>query len=133
MGEALNLPRVGCGAAILRDGKLLLIRRAKAPEAGCWGLPGGKVDPFETVRNAVRREVLEELGIEIVGERLLCVVDQIDEAQGDHWVAPVFLAREFKGEPALLEPEKHTGLGWFALDDLPRPLTISAETAARHL
>ena len=133
MGGAPNLPRVGCGAAILRDGKLLLIRRLTSPEAGCWSLPGGKVDPFETVQTAVRREIFEELGIEMVGERLLCVVDQIDRAQGDHWVAPVFLAREFKGEPEIREHQKHSDLGWFPLNDLPRPLTISAETAAQQL
>jgi ADP-ribose pyrophosphatase YjhB (NUDIX family) len=129
----LPLPRVGCGAAILRDGKLLLIKRAKAPEAGCWGLAGGKVDPFETVQAAVRREIAEEIGIELVGERLLCVTDQIDREGGEHWVAPVFLAEAFVGEPTNLEPEKHTDLGWFALDALPSPLTVAAQTAAQAL
>jgi 8-oxo-dGTP diphosphatase len=133
MAAALTLPRVGCGAAILRDGKLLLIKRAKPPEAGCWGLPGGKVDPFEAVQAAVRREIAEELGLELVGERLLCVVDQIDRDGGDHWVSPVFLAEAFAGEPANLEPEKHTALGWFALDALPSPLTVSAQTAVQVL
>jgi ADP-ribose pyrophosphatase YjhB (NUDIX family) len=133
MRQAADLPRVGCGAAILRDGKLLLIRRSKAPEAGCWGLPGGKIDPFETVQAAVRREILEELGVELIGEQLLCVVDQIDSARGEHWVAPVYVARDFTGEPRICEPEKHSDLGWFALDSLPQPLTRSAEAAADHL
>ena len=133
MADAPTLPRVGCGAAILRDGKLLLIKRAKPPEAGCWGLPGGKVDPFEAVQAAVRREIAEELGLELVGERLLCVVDQIDRDGGDHWVSPVFLVEAFAGEPANLEPEKHTALGWFALDALPSPLTVSAQTAVQVL
>jgi ADP-ribose pyrophosphatase YjhB (NUDIX family) len=50
-------PRVGCGAAVMRDGKLLLVQRLTEPEAGCWGLPGGKVDPFEPLDQAVRREI----------------------------------------------------------------------------
>jgi hypothetical protein len=49
------------------------------------------------------------------------------------WVSPAFLAREFEGEPALLEPEKHTGLGWFPLDGLPSPLARSAVEAAEAL
>jgi 8-oxo-dGTP diphosphatase len=126
-------PRVGCGAAILRDGQLLLIRRATPPEAGCWGLPGGKVDPFERVADAARREIAEELGIDLRNARLLCVVDHIDEAAGEHWVAPTFVTEDFAGEPRILEPAKHTGLEWFALDGLPSPLTQAAETAVRAL
>lgn len=132
-GEADVLPRVGVGAAILQEGRLLLIRRLRPPEAGCWGLPGGKVDPFEGVQSAVRREIAEEIGVELLGERLLCVVDQIDRAAGDHWVAPVFVAHAFAGEPKLLEPEKHSAFDWFALDGLPSPLTQSAKTAAQCL
>jgi ADP-ribose pyrophosphatase YjhB (NUDIX family) len=133
MSEAEILPRVGCGVAIVRDGRLLLIRRVREPEAGCWGLPGGKVDPYEPVQDAARREIAEEIGVELIGERLLCVVDLIDRARGEHWVAPVFLAQAFAGEPTILEPEKHSGLDWFALDALPSPLTRAAEVAAQAL
>lgn len=133
MTTTTNLPRVGCGAAILRDGRLLLIRRVKPPEAGCWGLPGGKVDPFEAALAATRREIAEELGVELHGERLLCLVDYIDPREGEHWVSPVFVTETFAGEPANLEPEKHSGLDWFALDALPEPLTVAAITAVRAL
>lgn len=120
-------PRVGVGAAIVRDGKLLLIRRLRPPEAGFWSLPGGKVDPFETVEATARREIAEELGIELKALSLLCVVDHM--ADGQHWVAPTFLAEDFAGEPRLLEPEKHSAMGWFAPDDLPMPVA-QAVTAA---
>ncbi len=40
-------PRLGCGAAIIQDGEVLLIQRRCEPEAGHWGLPGGKVDWLE--------------------------------------------------------------------------------------
>lgn len=127
------VPRVGCGAAILRDGRLLLVLRLRHPEAGCWGLPGGKVDSFEPVRAAVEREVAEELGVRIEAREALCVVDLIQPEAGEHWVSPVFLVRAFEGEPVNLEPEKHGGVGWFALDDLPRPLTEAARAAAEAL
>lgn len=124
-------PAVGCGAFILRDGRLLLIRRVKAPEAGCWGLPGGKVDLFETAAQAAMREVREEVGLETVAGPLLCVVDQIDRAAGTHWVAPVYRVASVQGEPHLCEPHKHDGLGWFALDALPQPLTIATQVAVQ--
>ncbi|THD82527.1 MAG: NUDIX domain-containing protein [Phenylobacterium sp.] len=126
-------PRVGCGVAILRDGKLLLIGRARPPEAGCWSLPGGKVDLWERTEEAARGEIAEELGIKLGALELLCVVDYVAPEEREHWVSPAFLANEFEGEPALLEPEKHTGLGWFALDALPSSLARSVLGAVEAL
>jgi len=126
-------PRVGCGAAIVVDGRLLLIERLTEPEAGCWGLAGGKVDLFEAVPAAVEREVLEEIGIGIRADDLLCIVDQIDEPRGSHWVAAVYLVTRFTGEPTILEPHKHGGMAWFPLDALPSPLTQSTITAVAAL
>ena len=126
-------PRVGCGVAILRDGQLLLIRRARPPEADCWSLPGGKVDLWERTEAAARREVAEEIGLTLADLALLCVVELMAPEDGAHWVSPVFLATGFDGEPALLEPEKHTGLGWFRLEALPSPLARSVIEAARAL
>jgi ADP-ribose pyrophosphatase YjhB (NUDIX family) len=71
----------------LRDRKLLLVKRRRPPEAGCWGLPGGKVDWLEPVPNAVSREIAEEFGLAIKPHNLLCVVDQIDRDSDEHWVA----------------------------------------------
>ncbi|PSJ40827.1 NUDIX hydrolase [Allosphingosinicella deserti] len=133
MPDEPSLPRVGCGAAILRDGALLLVRRKRPPEAAHWGLPGGKVDPFEPVPAAAAREIHEELGIVIEPTRLLCVVDHIDRAGGEHWVAPVYLVDRFAGEPAVLEPDALAEMGWFRLDVLPAPLTQAAEQAVRAL
>lgn len=127
------IPRVGCGALIQRGGSILLLRRLTQPEAGCWGIPGGKVDPFETVQDAVRREVCEETGLRFVGGDLLCVVDQIDQDAGDHWVAPVYLVEAFEGEARILEPTKHADLGWFELTALPQPLTAATVASARAL
>ena len=114
----------------MRDGKLLLVQRLTEPEAGCWGLPGGKVDPFEPVGEAVRREVEEELGIVIEDAALLCVVELIDRAGDEHWVAPVYRVAAFTGEPVNREPAKHGGFGWFTLDALPTALTVAARQAA---
>jgi ADP-ribose pyrophosphatase YjhB (NUDIX family) len=125
----MNQPRLGCGCAIIADNRLLLVRRLRDPESGCWGLPGGKVDFLEPVEQAVIREIREELGIVLRDLRLLCVVDQIDAERGEHWVAPTYITSRFDGEPRNLEPEKHGGMDWFALDALPSPLTVATRTA----
>lgn len=126
-------PRLGCGAAIVDNGKILLIRRRREPEAGCWGLPGGKVDPFEGLEDAVVREIGEELGIVVRPGGLLCLVDHIDREKGRHWVSPVFRVDRYEGEPAILEPEALSALGWFDLDALPAPLTEATRQAAAAL
>lgn len=114
----------GCGAAILdAEGRLLLIQRLRQPEAGAWGLPGGKIDFGERAEDTARREIQEELGIVIEITGLACIAETIDAGDGRHWVAPVYAARIVSGAPEVMEPEKHGGWGWFALDALPGPLT----------
>ena len=118
---------------MVRDGKILLMRRLRAPEAGCWGIAGGKVDLYETAAAAARREIAEELGVEIATDQLLCLVDQIDRETGEHWLSPVYLAEAFEGEPRVLEPHKHEGLAWFDLNAPPEPLTVAAAAAIAAL
>jgi ADP-ribose pyrophosphatase YjhB (NUDIX family) len=126
-------PRSGCGVAVVVDGRLLLLQRLREPEAGCWGIPGGKVELFETVEQAARREIREELGIGLGPLRLLAVTDQIDRERVSHWVSPVLLATVIEGEPRNVEPAKHAAIGWFPLDDLPHPLTASTRAAVDAL
>jgi ADP-ribose pyrophosphatase YjhB (NUDIX family) len=126
-------PGLGCGVALVVDGRVLLVQRLTEPEAGAWGLPGGKGDLYETAADAARREVMEELGIAVTLDRLLCFVDQIDRAAGTHWGAPVYLATRHNGEPRVMEPGKHGGCGWFALDALPETLTTPTLCALQAL
>ena len=126
-------PRLGCGIALWRDERLLLVQRRRAPEAGTWSFPGGKVDAFEPTEAAARRETIEELGIEVGSLELLCVVDLIDRASEQHWVSPVYLADDWRGEPRLVEPDKHERFDWFALDALPEPVSVAVTAAAAAL
>jgi 8-oxo-dGTP diphosphatase len=122
--KKLPAPEAGCGAAIHSDdGRLLLIQRLREPEAGAWGLPGGKIDFGEPARETARREIAEELGIEIEIVRLACLAETIDRGDGRHWIAPVYEARIVSGLPRILEPEKHGGWGWFDPDELPQYIT----------
>ena len=123
---------VGCGAAILREGRLLLVKRRKAPEAGCWNLPGGKVEFLERVEDAVLREAAEEIGVAIELGPLLRLTQMIG-IDGQHWVSPVYRASVKAGEPVNREPDKIAAIGWFALDAPPSPLALAAREAIAAL
>jgi len=123
---------VGCGAAILRENHLLLVKRRKAPEAGFWSLPGGKVDFLERAEDAAIREIAEEIGVQIALGPLLCLIQMIG-VDGQHWVSPVYGASIAAGEPVNREPDKIEAIGWFALDDPPAPLAQAAREAIAHL
>ncbi|MGG0795126.1 NUDIX domain-containing protein [Brevibacillus laterosporus] len=129
-----NIPRVGVGAAIIDDNRrILLVLRKKAPEAGCWSLPGGKVDYMETIEDAVIREIKEELNIDIAIDSLLCVTNHIVQAENVHWVAPTFIARISSGEVQNLEPHALEKVGWFPIDELPDNITITTTYAIDQL
>lgn len=57
---------MGVSGLILRDGRVLLVRRGKEPFLGFWSLPGGHVEPGETPEESVRREVREETGLDVI-------------------------------------------------------------------
>jgi ADP-ribose pyrophosphatase YjhB (NUDIX family) len=130
--ESPSRPRVGCGAAVIDDqGRILLVKRKRLPEAGHWGQPGGKLDWGENARHCAEREILEELGIIIVAGPVLCVTDMI--GQDAHWVAVTYRADGCVGEPVIQEPEALADCGWFALDALPSPLTAATLDAVAAL
>ncbi|WP_104524626.1 NUDIX domain-containing protein [Blastococcus atacamensis] len=60
-------PVVPCVGAIVHDRahRLLLIRRGREPSRGLWSVPGGRVEPGESLAEAVEREVLEETGLQV--------------------------------------------------------------------
>jgi 8-oxo-dGTP diphosphatase len=58
-------PRVGVGAVVLREGRILLVRRGATPARGLWAIPGGGLRLGETLQEGAEREILEETGIVI--------------------------------------------------------------------
>jgi ADP-ribose pyrophosphatase YjhB (NUDIX family) len=70
-------PLVGVGALIFRRGRILMAQRGKPPLKGWWSLPGGALELGELLEDAVRREVLEETGLEIAPVRLFEVFERI--------------------------------------------------------
>jgi 8-oxo-dGTP diphosphatase len=101
--EYRALPRVGVGAIVIHDSRILLVKRASAPGKGFWAIPGGLVELGETVREAAEREILEETGITIRAKEAFYVFDFIDrDAEGEikyHYIIIDFLADYLDGEP----------------------------------
>ncbi|KRB60161.1 DNA mismatch repair protein MutT [Rhizobium sp. Root708] len=129
----IDFPGLGVGLVILRDRKILLYRRMRAPEAGHWSIVGGKVDHMEPASQAARREAEEETGLSIGRVDLLGPAEVLTEADGHHWISLLYIASEFEGEPQLTEPDKLSAFGWFSRADLPQPLSAFAEAAIAHL
>lgn len=117
---------IGVGAMVFdSEGRVFLAQRGPRAgnERGTWEFPGGKVSFGETLAEAVTREFVEEYGMAIEITELLGVNDHILRDEHEHWVSPTYLARHVTGEPRILEPEKCTAIGWFALSELPEPLS----------
>jgi 8-oxo-dGTP diphosphatase len=77
--ERPTRPVLGAAAVILSDdGRVVLIRRGQAPDAGEWSIPGGGVELGESVVEALRREVREETGLEIAVGEFLEVYERVD-------------------------------------------------------
>jgi 8-oxo-dGTP diphosphatase len=97
-------PQLAVSAAIFRDHKILLVRRARSPAKGFYSLPGGRVEFGETLHAALNREVDEEtaLRIEIIG---LAGWREVvpGSSGGGHYLIMSFAARWLSGEPVLNE------------------------------
>jgi ADP-ribose pyrophosphatase YjhB (NUDIX family) len=74
----LTQPRIGSAAVVIKDNKILLGIRAKEPNKGKWVLPGGKIKLFETIKEAVSRELLEETGLQCEIGKQIGVYEIID-------------------------------------------------------
>ena len=98
-------PVLAVSAAVFRDGKVLLVRRARAPALGLFTLPGGGVEAGETLAEAIVREVAEETGlaiepVAIAGHREVIARDPEGRVER-HFVILAFAAHWRAGEPAL--------------------------------
>ena len=98
-------PFLAVSAAIVRDGHVLVVRRARPPANGLFSLPGGVVEAGETLHEAVKREVMEETSIAIEPVALAGFRETISRDGDDrverHFVILPFAARWIAGEPRL--------------------------------
>ena len=113
-------------AALIVDGEgcLLLLKRS---DSGCWGPPGGAVEPGEAVEEAVRREVREETGLELAEIKLFGVFSgpklfyRYPNGDEVHNVTIVYSANFNSGSVRL--NSEHTDWGWFVLGEIPEDIS----------
>ncbi len=99
--EYPEAPIVGVGVVVLRDGEILLVRRANSPGAGKWSVPGGLLRLGETLYEAAVRELREETGLEGVARGVVDVAEYIEEKGGRvrfHYVIVDVLVEPVGGE-----------------------------------
>jgi 8-oxo-dGTP diphosphatase len=129
------VPRIVVGAVIVESGHVLAARRTRpAALAGFWEFPGGKVEPGETPRDALTREVHEELSVSIA------VADEITDSHApwhisEKYALKLFLASVIRGEPQpgadhdllrWLAPEELESVDWLPSDRQAIPAVRSA-------
>ena len=119
---------LGVGAMIVRDGKVLMLLRSDAcrNNHGMWTIPGGMVETFERLEDAVKREVLEETGLTVTSLEFLTVSDRTFD--GEHWASILYRCGT-ECEPENKEPDKHLKIAWHDLDDLPEQITAPSRDA----
>jgi 8-oxo-dGTP pyrophosphatase MutT (NUDIX family) len=108
------------------SGRFLLLKRSKnsRDEQGTWEFGGGKLEFGKNLEEDVLREVAEEYGCDGKIEEQLPALSLLREHEGarTHWVITPFVVKVDPKEVKLNEPHKHDEIGWFSLDDLPKPL-----------
>ncbi|MDL9978093.1 (deoxy)nucleoside triphosphate pyrophosphohydrolase [Microbacterium candidum] len=98
------------GAVIVRDGRILAARRGPGMSVpGVWEFPGGKIEPGETPEEALRRELVEELGCTVQ------VGDRVTSTDHGHVTLTTYYCRLVEGMP---HPFEHSELRWLAPDAL---------------
>jgi len=129
-------PLVGVGAVAIKDGKILLIKRAFDPGAGKWSIPGGLVEVGEKLSEACARETEEETGIKVEILELINVFDMIDRDQEGktkyHYVLVDFLAKPVGGTER--KSNEVTDIAWVDYQEAKRmDLTRTARKALEEL
>jgi ADP-ribose pyrophosphatase YjhB (NUDIX family) len=123
--EYPQAPVAGVGAVVLREGRVLLVRRGREPLRGRWSLPGGVLELGETLMEGVVREVFEETGLRVVPRQIVETFDRIhrdpDGRQQYHYVLVDFLCHVECGELGsgdLISGDDAEDVCWAARADL---------------
>lgn len=117
---------IGVGVlGIVRNEKdeVLMQLRSKKSTYGLWGVPGGKIEKYETAEEALIREYKEELDVDIEIVKFIQNIEDISLEEDTHWIIPTYEVKIKAGEIKNMEPQKHMALGWFHVENIPNNIT----------
>lgn len=116
-GSFVKVIRITVDGVVVRDGKILLIKRGNPPYKGCWALPGGFVEYGETTENAVVREVEEETGLICRIVKVVGVYSAPDRDPRGHTISVAYLMKVEKG--TVQAGDDASTAFWWDIDELP--------------
>ncbi len=109
--------------ALVRESRVLLVHRSPRKRAypGVWELPGGVMEAGESELGALRRELLEELGVQMATGSASHLCRLTAGPAEEPALLSAWLVSDWQGDPANVAPEEHDDIGWFGLEELPPP------------
>lgn len=115
------MENIGTAIIVLnKKGEILMGKRGNVYGAGFYGMPGGRIELKEPVIDTVKRELMEETGLNTEHADFMGIVREL---QGDYnFIHFGFLVKDFPGDPQNKEPEKCEGWEWISLDKLPESI-----------
>ena len=127
MESKVEKPKVGVDVIIRKDDMVLLHERKDNNGNVVWHVPGGHLEFLEEVGDCAKREVKEEMGIDIKDIKIAKVMNNIYDNPPIHYV--VFYVESFLdyGEPKIMEPNKCTDVRWFKPTEFPTNLFPSLQ------
>jgi len=128
----MEMPKVGVGVIVVKDGKVLLQKRIGSHGSGTWCFPGRHLEFNEELEECARRETLEELGINIKNAKFVAITNDLFKVEGKHYITVFMLVTEYEGEPKIIEPEKCEKWEWCSWHDLPQPLFIPIQNLLKQ-
>lgn len=119
-----DFPRVGVGAIVIKDNKVLLVKRGIPPSKGLWAIPGGHIELGETLQKTAEREILEETGIVIKARKPVYTFDLIERDDLGkirfHYIVVDLMAEYISGEPLGADDALEARwLSWEEIEALP--------------
>jgi len=118
--EYPDTPRVGVGALVFHNDRVLLVERGIAPSKGLWAIPGGGLELGESLQEAAEREVLEETGLIIEAREAIYTFDFIERDDTDtirfHYVIVDVIADYRSGD--IVPGDDASDAAWLRWEDL---------------
>lgn len=125
-------PKVGVGVIIWHENKVLMQERIGAHGEGTWSFPGGHLEFGEALEACAARETEEEVGVCLGAPRVVSVTNDVFEDEGKHYITVFVQGHLESGVPRVAESHRARRVGWFAWEDMPRPLFLPVENLVRQ-